>query len=248
MNQNKDFDLLEPCNEMCSFCFLNYTDVLGSNPLFAGLGRHDIGRMIRDIHHQVKKLNKGALLASEGDPVDALIILVQGTVAGEMIDDEGNVLRVETISAPRAIATAFLFGKKNIFPVTIKALEETRLLMIPKDELPVLFASNRMIMQNFLDMISDRAQFLSRRIKVLSIPDLRGQLAYYLLEQKKSAGQPAFSLPHTQQELAEQFGAARPSIGRTLRELHNKRYITAKGKSVTILNEKGLSQLIRGMN
>ncbi|MCF8347111.1 MAG: Crp/Fnr family transcriptional regulator, partial [Bacteroidales bacterium] len=226
----------------------NYTDVLGRNPLFMGLGRHAIGRMIRDIHHQVKKLNKGAILANEGDPVAALIILVQGTVAGEMIDDEGNVLRVETISAPRAIATAFLFGKMNAFPVTITALEETRLLMIPKDTLPALFASNRVIMQNFLDMISDRAQFLSRRIRVLSIPDLRGKLAYYLLEQMSSTGHHAFSLPHTQQELAEQFGVTRPSVGRTLRELHNKGYITARGKSIKILNEKGLSQLIRGMN
>ena len=47
---------IEPCNEECAFCFLNYTEALIQNPLFHGVDKQILGTIIKGIHHQVKQL------------------------------------------------------------------------------------------------------------------------------------------------------------------------------------------------
>lgn len=241
----KKIDLITPCSANCEYCFLNYTDSLSQNPLFSGIDKETTGRLIKSTHHQVKKLKKGEIFAHEGDPVINLIIIVEGTVAGEMMDLHGNVLLVEKRTVPQSIATAFLFGEKNYYPVTITATEDSKLLLISRQDVLTLFTHSREIMKNYMDTIADRAQFLSGRIKLLSIPGLRAKLAVYLLELIRQTGRQEIQLPHTQQELADIFASTRPSVGRLIRELHAEGVIQAKGKNVKIVEIQRLKDLIK---
>ena len=238
-------NLIPPCNPECSFCFLNFTDILAENYLFRNLEKNEIGRIIRDVHHQVKKCSKGEVIAREGETYDKLMIIVHGSVVGEMMDFEGRVLRVEQRNAPETVATAFIFGKSNRLPVTIIALEETRLLLIPREDLLQLFTQNQTILKNFLDIMANRAQFLSRQLKLLGLNSIKGKISHYLLEQVKKQGSLKIQLPHTQNDLAEMFGVARPSVARALREMNEEKYIISKGKTVEILNKSILSGFLR---
>ena len=239
-------DYIEPCREECAFCFLNFTDILVHNPLFRGLDRRELGAVIRNTHHQVRELDKNEVFAFAGDRLHHLAFVVEGAVVGEMLDMEGNIVRVEKMVTSRAIATAFLFGKSGTYPVTVTATEPTKLLLVEKQDLLELFTSNRNILKNFLDLISDRAQFLSQRIRMLSLRGLKAKVALYLLEIMKESGDVAFRIPQTQNEMAEMFGTTRPSVGRIFRELHNEGFIEAKGKQIRILDQSGLSSLISG--
>lgn len=239
----EDFDL-KPCTKECALCFINYTDALLQNSLFAGLERREVGRLIRNVHHQVRRLQKNEILASEGETLYSFLVIVEGTIIGEMMDNEGNMLTVEKRSAPQSVATAFIFGQKNKLPVTITATEATTLLIIPREELLSMFNLSKTVMKNFLDTISNRAQFLGERIKILSMKDLKGKLAFYLMEVMKKNGRETFRILHSQQELAEMFGSTRPSIGRVIRELNQAKLIETNGKHFRILNKKRLSQLI----
>ena len=238
--------LIEPCNKECSFCFLNYTDVLKKNYLFKNLYPNEIGEIIREIHHQVKQLEKGEILAVEGEELHHLMIIVKGSVVGEMMDFEGNIIRVEKLRAPETVATAFLFGESGKLPVTITATEESKFLLIKKNDLLELFRKNPVVLKNFLSIISDRAQFMSRRIKLLSLTTIKGKISTYLLDLVKKNRSLDLILPHSQQELAEIFGVSRPSVGRTFREMHENGCIEAKGKQVKILDTARLSDLLKG--
>ncbi|MFO7756785.1 MAG: Crp/Fnr family transcriptional regulator [Bacteroidales bacterium] len=237
--------LIPPCNDECSYCFLNYTDVLAENYLFRNLSRKKIGKIIRKVHHQVRKYNKGDAIAFEGDYYDKLIIIVKGSVVGEMMDFEGRVLRVEQRTAPESVATAFIFGSNNKLPVTITALEETRLLLIPRDDLINLFAENKTVLLNYLDIMANRAQFLSRQMKLLGLNSIKGKIANYLLEQVKKQGSHNIRMENSQADLAEIFGVARPSIGRALGELKKEKCISVKGKNIRIEDKSRLSELLR---
>jgi CRP-like cAMP-binding protein len=50
----------------------------------------------------------------------------------------------------------------------------------------------------------------------------------------------------TQNDLADFFGVARPSVSRALGELEQGGYIEASGKKIHILDKKGLSDLTAG--
>jgi CRP/FNR family transcriptional regulator, dissimilatory nitrate respiration regulator len=243
-HKNSD-DWIEPCNDQCHFCFLNYTDILAENYLFRNLAKKEIGEIIRNVHHQVKKCKKGDVIALEGDSYDQLIIIVKGSVVGEMMDFEGRVLRVEQRSAPETVATAFIFGKNNRLPVTITAMEETRLLLIPREDLVDLFAKNAVALHNFLDIMANRAQFLSRQLKLLGLSSIKGKIAHYLLEQVKKQGSDSIRIMHTQNELSEMFGVARPSIARAIGDMNREGYITSQGKRIEIKNKSKLSGLLK---
>jgi Mn-dependent DtxR family transcriptional regulator len=47
----------------------------------------------------------------------------------------------------------------------------------------------------------------------------------------------------TQNDLADFFGVARPSVARALRELKDDGYLLKSGKHIKILNKKGLGDL-----
>ena len=244
MLQNEKKDWIEPCNKNCSFCFLNYTDILSENYLFYGLPKREIGYLVKEIHHQVKKCNKGEVIALEGDNYNKLMIIVKGSVVGEMMDFEGKVLRIEKLSAPETVATAFLFGKSNTLPVTITATEETRLLLFPKEDLLEMMRKNGQVLENYLDIMSNRAQFLSKQLRLLGLSSIKGKIAHYLLEQSKFQNSNHIKIKHSHEELAGIFGVARPSVSRVLAELNRNGILKVKGKQVDILNRSELSGML----
>jgi Mn-dependent DtxR family transcriptional regulator len=48
----------------------------------------------------------------------------------------------------------------------------------------------------------------------------------------------------TQNDLADFFGVARPSVARAIRDLKDDGYLKSAGKKISILNKKGLGDLI----
>jgi len=216
--------------------------VLSYSPLFKGLATADIEAVLSEVPYRVKKFHKGTLISQSGEHVNSLMVIISGVVKGEMVDYTGRVIKIEDISAPGALASAFMFGSNNRFPVNVIAISEGELLLIEKPDLLKLLMKNDIILINFLDMISSRSQFLSGKIKFLSFKTIRGKLAHYLLQRAGKEGS-IVTLDMTQNELADFFGVARPSVGRALSELVNGGYIEAKGKKIKIIDKKGLSDL-----
>jgi CRP-like cAMP-binding protein len=163
-------------------------------------------------------------------------------VKGEMVDYAGRVIKIEDIPAPGVLASAFLFGNKNRFPVNVIAVSEGELLMIGKSDFLKLLMRYDILLANFLDMISSRSQFLSEKIRFLNFKTIKGKLAFYILQKSEINGA-LITLGMTQSNLADFFGVARPSIARALGELENGGYIEAKGKSIKIIDKEGLAEL-----
>ena len=167
------------------------------------------------------------------------MILVEGKVKGEMTAPTGKSLKIEDMEAPSVLASAFLFGKKNKFPVNIVAVTDAKFIIVQKSELLRLFQKNEQVLQNFLSMISSRAQFLSEKLRFHSFKALKAKLAFYLINE---AGQnKTFKLRHSQNELAELFGVARPSVGRAFLQLQEEGLIDLNYKHVNILNANNLA-------
>ncbi len=216
---------------------------LEKSPLFRGLTIEEITTAFTDIHYQIKKYSKGQMVVSAGDRVDRLLIVLTGSVKGEMIDFSGKTIKIEDIEPPKPLAVAFLFGQSNTFPVNIIANIDSELLILPKESILKLFQDNKMVLLNFLNSISNRSQFLSQKIKFLTFQTIKGKIANYLLQ--ASQGQNIVVLDKSQNELAELFGVTRPSVGRGIRDLNNEGLIEAKGKIIKILDLNGLKDCLK---
>lgn len=219
-------------------------NVLSKCPLFKGINPEELNALLKDIHYQIKKYQKGQMIAQAGDECNALMIMLKGSVKGEMMDPSGKSIKIEDIEPPKPLAVAFIFGENNTCPVNIIANNEVELFRLPKESMIKLLQKSALFLNNFMDIISNRAQFLSEKIRFLSFQTIRGKLAHYLLQIAGPVDGEVI-LPKSQEELATMFGVTRPSLGRAIRDMHNDGLIEAKGKSIRILDRKLLIQQLK---
>jgi len=220
-------------------------ELLGECTLFNGMNNLEISRVLGDHLGRIKSYSRNVLIAQAGDEVRFLHILLQGTVKGEMVDYTGKVIKIEDITPTRPLAPAFLFGKQNRYPVNITSGEDAILLSIPRERFLVILQESEKVLVNFINNVSNRGQFLSNKIKFLSFTTIKGKLAQYLLDLSAQTASLSFTLPHSQSQLSELFGVARPSIGRAIGELNQDGIIGTEGKRVEILDQAGLTSYLK---
>jgi CRP-like cAMP-binding protein len=220
---------------------MDYSLLLNST-LFKGMTTGEIENILTGVPHKIKKFRAGTLISQSGEPVNYLMIVIEGKVKGEMVDYTGRIIKIEDIPAPGALASAFIFGNKNRFPVNVISLSDAEILIINKSDFLTLLKGNDKILVNFLDMISNRSQFLSEKIKFLNFKTIKGKLAHYILQKAGKDGS-RLKLEMTQNDLAEFFGVTRPSVARALGALEEDGYIIADRKNIQIIDKNALGDL-----
>jgi len=108
-----------------------------------------------------------------------------------------------------------------------------------------LLQLNALILNNYLNTISTRAQFLSQKLKFLSFKTIKQKIAHYLLEKAGERLQ-TVEIQQSQGQLAEMFGVTRPSLARTLGEMCQEGLIETDRRYIKILNKERMNQLLKG--
>jgi CRP/FNR family transcriptional regulator, dissimilatory nitrate respiration regulator len=217
---------------------------LADCPVFTGIPPEELERILVEVRHFKKTYQVGDMIAIAGEPCNYLMCLLEGSVKAEMIDFSGKVIKLEDIRAPEALASAFIFGKNNVFPVNIVANEHVTLIYIPRMDFLKMLQMNLKLLQNYLNNVSSRAQFLSDKIKFLSFKTIKGKIAQYILKQA-GPGQDVIELKMPQHALAEFFGVTRPSFARSLGEMAEEGIIKVDRREIRILDRKRLMELVR---
>ncbi len=217
------------------------TVALFSCPILKNIPEDQQEKFLEDLCYNTKHYKKGDFIAYQGDDVNLLYILLTGSVKTEMILESGSVMDIETIAAPYPLASAFLFAENNKFPVDVVALEECEVMLIRKESVLIKLSSNEIFLQAYIAFNSNKTNFLSKRIKLLSIKTIKGKLAQYILERSHKS---QFSLEKNQTELAKYFGVARPSLARSLSEMIDDGIIELHKNEGKILNINKMKDLL----
>ncbi|MCK4943642.1 MAG: Crp/Fnr family transcriptional regulator, partial [Candidatus Aminicenantes bacterium] len=122
--------------------------------------------------------------------------------------------------------------------------EEVVLLSIPKSSLINIFQSNATVLNNFLNIISDRTQFLSDKLWFISFKSIKEKIAHYILSLLKK-GKNTVMLPKNQQELSEFFGVTRPSLSRVFAELEKENILFYDRRKIIIKDRDKLNEILK---
>lgn len=218
---------------------------LVNNPLFRGITPERLFADLEEISFHTRSYKKGEILAQQGAVCNRLVILTKGSVRGEMIDYSGRLIKVEDITAPRAIAPLFLFGEQNRYPVEVTANEPTEVIELPKPSVLSLFRKNEQFLENYMNLSANYARTLSDKLFFMSFKTIRQKLASYLLRLYKQQQQEHITLDRSQQELSDYFGVSRPSLARELAHMQEDGLLIADRKHITILQKEELVRLIQ---
>ncbi len=189
---------------------------LTENTLFRGMDSEEVKNSLKEVEHRVLKYSKDETVAFRGDEIKGLYINLGGDLVAEMMKASGEVKKIEDIEGNQIIASAFIFGGKNNFPVDLVCKSSCELFFISKDELLTLISRDRRILENILDEVSNKAQFLSMKVwSSFSNKTIPEKLVNYILKNKI---EDRITFKPSLKEVANLFSVARPSLSRVVSE------------------------------
>ncbi|WP_176837855.1 Crp/Fnr family transcriptional regulator [uncultured Fusobacterium sp.] len=209
---------------------------------FKGIDNEKIIADLTKIDYKILKFKKDDIVAFRGDEIKGMYINLKGTLVTEMLKDSGETKKIEELSNGKIMASAFIFGSFNNFPVDIIAKSDVEILYIEKKELLKLLTQDKILFERFLNEISGKAQFLSKNLwESISNKRIDKKLAEYFLNNEKNQ---IVELNISIKELSEYFNVSRPSLSRVLKELvDNKKIEKIKKGMYKILDRNYLENL-----
>ena len=191
-------------------------EILKETVVFNGIDEKTIKNILEKNKYEIKKYSPNESIAFRGDEVRGLYIILKGTLTTEMLTEEGNVIKIEELVPSDVIASAFIFGKKNSFPVDLNAKDEAEILFIERKEFLKILFSKEKILENFLNEVSNKTQLLTSKIwNSFNNKTIKKKFCDYVKRNQKNN---EFFIENLG-ALAEFFGVERPSLSRVLSEL-----------------------------
>ena len=191
-------------------------EILKETVVFNGIDEKTIKNILEKTRYEIRNYSPNESIAFRGDEVKGLYIILKGTLITEMLTEEGNVIKIEELVPSDVIASAFIFGKKNSFPVDLTAKDEVEILYVERKEFLKLLFSQEKILENFLNEISNKTQLLTNKIwNSFNNKTIKKKFCDYV---KKNQKNNLFSIQNLG-ALAEFFGVERPSLSRVLSDL-----------------------------
>jgi CRP/FNR family cyclic AMP-dependent transcriptional regulator len=175
---------------------------------------------------------RGDVLFHEGDPPDALYLVLRGRLA---IAIANPIDRRESVVALMEVDD--LFGEMGMLDegprsAMARALEPTALLEIPYEPILAMFDENPKLLWNVTRLLAQRIRNTDEALADSVFLDVTGRTAKRLLE--LANGDDKFVLPVTQEELAGMVGASRERVNKAIASFIRLGWLEQHDRSYTI--------------
>ncbi len=188
---------------------------------------------------------KGEIIFSQGDSASGFHLLVKGRVKIFKLSAEGKEQILHIFMPGQMFGEAAVFYGGS-FPANAIALEDSSTLVIPKSSLVRAVSKDSEVAMNMLGVLSARLMQFSDLIENLSLKEVPGRLAAYLMLKAADSNSETILLDITKNQLASILGTIPETLSRILTRLDRRGIISVSGKSITILNRDMLKELALG--
>lgn len=202
--------------------------------LFKGLTPDKIAKCLTEADFKIKEYKKNEIVFFRGDILKKIIIIVKGAARGEMQKFNGDTIVINQMKAGEVLASAFLFGKNNVFPVDLIALENSEFLFLDKEKYLDLIQSDKRLLLNFIREISNKSQYLSKRIWFnFTHKTIEEKVLSYI---KENAQDDKIKFLPSISALAKKFEVTRPALSREISSLCKRKILKKIENNVYIIN------------
>jgi len=213
-----------------------YRDILAGTDFFADASTETLDGLAA--HCQEVHLVRGDVLFEEGDPPDALYIVLSGRLAIALANP---IDRRESVVA--LMEAGDLFGDMGMLDdrprsAGARALESSRVLSIPNAPVVELLHEQPTLLWNVTRLLAQRLRAMDEALADSVFLDVTGRTAKRLLE--ISAGADEFVLPVTQEELAGMVGASRERVNKAIASFIRLGWLEQRDRAYTILKRDRL--------
>ncbi len=192
-----------------------------------------------------RTLSAGELLFLQGDPVIGVYVLLKGSVRIYKGSPEGKEYTLHYISPGQMFAEATLF-RGDGYPANCVAVEDSQVVLFPKQSLIDLLQKSPSASLKMIAALSAFVRDLNQQVEDLSLREVSGRLAAYLLRLSETASSARFELDISKSDLARKLGTISETLSRNLRKLKDMQVISGDGKVITVIDETQLKEIAAG--
>lgn len=207
--------------------------------LFAGLSRiqHEaLGRIgVR------RSFRKGERIFSEGDEGSGFYAVLTGRVKIFKVSTEGKEQILHLFGPGESFGEVSVFTGQG-FPADAAAAHPTTLLFFPRAAFSGLIRQDPALALNMLAQLSQRLRHFAGLIEDLSLKEVPGRLAKYLLYLSGREGG-AVELDVSKGQLASLLGTIPETLSRILAKMNRQGLIRSRGSQIIILDRPGLEAI-----
>jgi CRP-like cAMP-binding protein len=210
-------------------------------PLFEGLPSGQIEDLAMIVTDQLFK--KGETIFSEGEDGNGFYVVITGRVKIFKLSPEGKEQILHFFGPGEPFGEVPVFAGQQ-FPANAEAMEESRIFFFPRKSFVDLVKRNPSLALKMLAVLSKRLRRFAALIDDLSLKEVPGRLAAYLLYlSDQNKGSKDLELAITKAQLASLLGTIPETLSRILGKLGSQGLIETDGRRIRILDEEGLRDL-----
>ena len=216
-------------------------DVLSNSQLFGGLSE-DYLKKISHISLD-RHFDKGTMIFFDGDKGNGFYLVITGIVKVYKISPEGKEQILHIVKEGETIGAVPVFSGKS-FPANAQTISESHLLFFSRTEFIKFITSNPSLTMNILAVLSMRLREFTIQIENLSLKEIPGRLASYLLyRSEKQGNKDLIKLNISKLQLAGILGTGPESLSRALGNMKNKKLVDEEGASIRLIDRGALETL-----
>lgn len=184
---------------------------------------------------QLRTLQAGQQLFTEGDPCTGFFVVLQGQIRlYRTAPKVGGEITLNVVGAGFSFAEAAMFSG-GIFPASAEALEDTLLAHFPKEPLVGLLRKDPDLSLKIMEGLAAWHHRLTFQVQQLSGNDGVGRLRRWIEDAARTAPEGAFHLKVPKKILAAQLGMAPETLSRLLKQLREQSIIEVAGDRIRLL-------------
>jgi CRP/FNR family transcriptional regulator len=190
-----------------------------------------------------KEYAKGESIFSEGEEGTGFYVVARGMVKIFKVSLEGKEHILHIFGPYEAFGEVPVFMGKN-YPASAEAIRNSLMLFFPRAAFINLIERNPSLSLNMLAVLSMRLRQFAAQIENLSLKEVPGRLASYLILLSREQGEAdSILLTISKSQLASLLGTIPETLSRILAKMSSRNLIEVNGKEIRLLDMDGLEEL-----
>ncbi|MBP8116889.1 MAG: Crp/Fnr family transcriptional regulator [Nitrospira sp.] len=213
--------------------------------LFDGISPSEMQEMEKIT--RMEEVKKRQPLYLPGDPSSSVYLLKRGRVKIANTAANGKEVTFDILEA------GDVFGELDVLEdaprsTSAETLDDALICVIPRKDFDQYLAMHPSVMFKLTKLIGLRLKKIQSRVEDLVFREVPARLAHLLLKLSKSDGVAdgqgvRLKAKLTHQEMANLIGCSRETVSATMGQFRDEGLLQIDGRTITILNEKGLSRI-----
>jgi len=216
-------------------------NIISNIPIFSGLPEKQVEEIQNIAVH--RHFVKGEIIFSEGDDGDGFFVVSYGRIKVYKASADGKEQILHIFGPGEPFGEVPVFSGQQ-FPANAQAIVESHLLFFPRGAFIDLITGNPSLALNMLAVLSKRLRQFTVQIEHLSLKEVPGRLAAYLIYLSDEQGaEDSVRLSISKGQLASLLGTIPETLSRIFAKMNSQRLIEVEGRTIRLLNPGGLEEL-----